>query len=766
MSDARGISPSAAGPAELVALLKGHATKSVRLALACLKRWEQLEASGSAKGIANLQALCEAGGAEAAVAIMAAHGRSSAAISERGCRALATIAYGEHGHKGKVAAAGGAGAVCDAIGMHSATREVVVQGLVALANLAAGDDACKESIIAASGAATCAKTMVTVEGDVSMHLQALRLLANLTTSDAAISAVLTSGGVAVTVLSMASHHDDDGLAWMGCRVLANVAETAMGVIAVCDAGGAAAVVCALEVHDEEGEVQVEGCRALANLAFSAGAKTGDASAPEWRDVGRAAVENALAEQKADAPALRAQKLSAVAKAEYDSMGTRARAPSRLSTAGGSPRLRQPTGDTEGLGWLRRHASSRISISITPAARTLSKAMELGAVVSGELGGGADAPRPSLPQRALSRANSVISLSPPPPAPAAPAATLEGGSVGGDLRTRLARQDTISNASELQDWPAPPPSMPLESEASVAGEAAAGEAVGEAPRVDGRWRRPPVIGEASDPEVEVEGRGWVLASMTPEQEDHARAQLLEGPRGGIGGDVAACSTVEDAAAMEKDNKDAVTASKAESGEVGVPAVGEAATVDVSDVSGAVAMVPDEIAGPDEDDEPQGDGPPDELEGSDGDGPPDELEGSDDEDEEVAVDEANKLDGAATVAPPPPHAPPLEPTPKPTVTPPFDVVSPPTPPPAAPAPPPAPPPVPPATPPAAPAAPPAAPVAVSSAGDGEVIDLESIGFMALKRLVISHGVPKERASAVASKGHLRELAVQFGAPLRFV
>ena len=51
------------------------------------------------------------------------------------------------------------------------------------------------------------------------------------------------------------------------------------------------------------------------------------------------------------------------------------------------------------------------------------------------------------------------------------------------------------------------------------------------------------------------------------------------------------------------------------------------------------------------------------------------------------------------------------------------------------------------------------------DVEVVDLESIGYMALKRLVIAHGVPKDKASAVPTKVHLKELAEKYGAPLRF-
>ena len=53
-----------------------------------------------------------------------------------------------------------------------------------------------------------------------------------------------------------------------------------------------------------------------------------------------------------------------------------------------------------------------------------------------------------------------------------------------------------------------------------------------------------------------------------------------------------------------------------------------------------------------------------------------------------------------------------------------------------------------------------------GGGEAVELETIGYMALKRLVIAHGVPKAEASAVPTKGALKELAIKHGAALTFV
>jgi hypothetical protein len=53
-----------------------------------------------------------------------------------------------------------------------------------------------------------------------------------------------------------------------------------------------------------------------------------------------------------------------------------------------------------------------------------------------------------------------------------------------------------------------------------------------------------------------------------------------------------------------------------------------------------------------------------------------------------------------------------------------------------------------------------------GDMESIDLESIGYMELKRKVIACGVPKGEANAKPSKAYLKELALKHGCKLRFV
>ena len=146
----------------------------------------------------------------------------------------------------------------------------------------------------------------------------MRLLANLTASkpEAVVGA---SGAVPAAALAMAVHWEDSGLVWLGARVLANVAELATGVLAVCDAGGAAAVVCALEAHGTEEEVQAEGCRALANLAFDApdsSAKHGESEAPTWREVGKAAVQEALRQQGLQATETRAAALEVTAAEAY------------------------------------------------------------------------------------------------------------------------------------------------------------------------------------------------------------------------------------------------------------------------------------------------------------------------------------------------------------------------------------------------------------------------------------------------------------------
>ena len=66
-------------------------------------------------------------------------------------------------------------------------------------------------------------------------------------------------------------------------------------------------------------------------------------------------------------------------------------------------------------------------------------------------------------------------------------------------------------------------------------------------------------------------------------------------------------------------------------------------------------------------------------------------------------------------------------------------------------------------AAAAAPP--PAVAAAGGPPGVVDLETIGYMALKRLVIEAGVPKAEASMVPGKAHLKELAVKYGCAITF-
>lgn len=45
------------------------------------------------------------------------------------------------------------------------------------------------------------------------------------------------------------------------------------------------------------------------------------------------------------------------------------------------------------------------------------------------------------------------------------------------------------------------------------------------------------------------------------------------------------------------------------------------------------------------------------------------------------------------------------------------------------------------------------------------MDTIPFMALKRLIISQGVPKEEANRSPGKGFLKELALKHGCKIRF-
>ena len=80
----KGVSPARASPEKLVELLNEHAIRSLRLALACFKRWEELEEKGTAAGVENINKLREIGGPQAIVAAMGAHASKDAALAERG----------------------------------------------------------------------------------------------------------------------------------------------------------------------------------------------------------------------------------------------------------------------------------------------------------------------------------------------------------------------------------------------------------------------------------------------------------------------------------------------------------------------------------------------------------------------------------------------------------------------------------------------------------------------------------------------------------
>ena len=127
----KGVTPANAKPAQLIDIFKGHALKSVRLTLACLKRWEELEHEGKEAGLANIRELCEAEGPAAVVAAMNAHAAADVALAERGCRALATISHGvleNFNNKEAVINADGLRSILAAMAAHEQTAAVQIKG--------------------------------------------------------------------------------------------------------------------------------------------------------------------------------------------------------------------------------------------------------------------------------------------------------------------------------------------------------------------------------------------------------------------------------------------------------------------------------------------------------------------------------------------------------------------------------------------------------------------------------------------------------------
>ena len=47
----------------------------------------------------------------------------------------------------------------------------------------------------------------------------------------------------------------------------------------------------------------------------------------------------------------------------------------------------------------------------------------------------------------------------------------------------------------------------------------------------------------------------------------------------------------------------------------------------------------------------------------------------------------------------------------------------------------------------------------------VDVETMSYMALKRLAIEHGVPKKRASEKPGKAYLKELCIEYGCNITF-
>ena len=82
-------------------------------------------------------AVAAAGGIEAEIRVMGAHG-GSAGVQEYGCGALCNLAWGSEERKAAVAAAGGIEAVIRAMGAHGGSAGVQQHGCTALCNLAAG----------------------------------------------------------------------------------------------------------------------------------------------------------------------------------------------------------------------------------------------------------------------------------------------------------------------------------------------------------------------------------------------------------------------------------------------------------------------------------------------------------------------------------------------------------------------------------------------------------------------------------------------------
>lgn len=193
--------------------------------------------------------------------------------------------------------AGGAAAAVKALKALPGQRAVEMQALRLLANISSGDDACKQSVLGAGGIVEAVRmveeTVAKASGATLVVQQGLRTVANLACGSPQVKQALLDAQAAPAVRKAMEKLAKDGETQrFGCAAFANLAggeSVELGRVAMRDAGGVACVVKAMRHFGQQPGVLAQAARALANLAM------GDEACVRAVRVGAAAWEEAVIE---------------------------------------------------------------------------------------------------------------------------------------------------------------------------------------------------------------------------------------------------------------------------------------------------------------------------------------------------------------------------------------------------------------------------------------------------------------------------------------
>jgi hypothetical protein len=248
---------SAGGARAIMVAMGSHAADAKLQAEAC--HVLTILARGP-EGKAVVQA---AGGAQAFVRAMRAHG---GAANVQGCRGVAQLAYSSKGREAMVAA-GGAEAVVGAMQAHVGVVAVQVKGCAAISSLALIDEG-SAALVAAGGAEAVVGALRAHPSVVAVQAKGCAAMTLLSFSDEGSAALVTVGGAEAVVGALRAHPSVIAVQAKGCAAISSLALIDEGSAALVALGGAEAVVGALRAHPSVIAVQDAGCAAMLSLALN------------------------------------------------------------------------------------------------------------------------------------------------------------------------------------------------------------------------------------------------------------------------------------------------------------------------------------------------------------------------------------------------------------------------------------------------------------------------------------------------------------------